>query len=224
MSNMVFTLFGIPGSGKGTLAKKCKAELGFEVLSTGDLCRKYSQEDTELGKNIKDTINAGHLVSDEIISTMVKNWLLEKDSSKPIILDGYPRNAKQAELFSNIKKELDLEHSIIVLDIDEKTVVDRFASRLICSNSQCQEVFSTGSFRQAKKEGICDVCSSPLIRRADDMPEVVRERIKCFYKQQAEIFSYYSSVGQNIEHIDINDKTPDDIFEDFKRLLGQAWL
>ena len=102
----IFSLFGAPGSGKGTLAEKCAQNLDFNVLSTGNLCRKHIADKTELGEKLQKYIDTGKLVPDNIITVIVKGWLKENTKdNKAIILDGYPRTKKQAELLLDILKE-----------------------------------------------------------------------------------------------------------------------
>ncbi len=221
---IVFSFLGAPGSGKGTLAGLCSKELGFEVLSTGDLCRDHVKLNTELGKKLKVILDAGQLVPDDLMGEMVKDWTLKKtDLKKPIIFDGFPRTVGQVKFLVNFLKsdELGLKFKVVALRILDSTIINRLGSRIICSNKSCQAIYSslTGSSLRPKKEGTCDTCDSTLIKRDDDKEEVIKERLKVYNSHEGELLDYYKSIGQSIEFLDIEGLSPQEIFEKFKLLL-----
>mgnify|MGYP006287882193 CR=1 FL=1 len=217
----IFTFFGAPGSGKGTLAEKCAHELNFNVLSTGNLCRKHIADKTELGEKIQKYTNSGKLVPDNIITVMVKGWLKENTkNNKAIILDGYPRTKKQAELLLDMLKEDFPEYSfrIIALDISDDEVVKRISNRLVCDNKKCQAVYNTSQIKNID-DPLCELCDSKLIKRDDDKEEVVRERLKVYEQESNNLLNFYKSSHKKIENINVESKTISQIFEEFKGML-----
>jgi adenylate kinase len=180
----VLSFFGPPGSGKGTIAHRCEQELGYRMLSTGDLIRGHIQEQSDFGKELESYVSKGHLVPDDLIVQMVLVWLKDQvDPGKTIILDGFPRTRGQADL---LLKELSenaafshIDFRVINFDLSEAEIIKRISSRLVCSNKKCQEVYST-LVKMPRNPGICDVCDSPVLRRADDEANVVRERLNVF--------------------------------------------
>jgi len=217
----IFSFFGAPGSGKGTLAEQCAQNLSFQVLSTGNLCRQHIAQKTELGERLKKYTNTGKLVPDDIITLMVRGWLEENiKNNRPIILDGYPRTEKQAELFLDLLKNnfSDYKLRIISLDISDEEVIKRISNRLVCENKKCQAVYNTSQVQDLDNP-ICKLCGSKLIRRDDDKEEVVRERLKVYAQASGKLLNFYKSAGQKIENLSVSEKTIEQIFEEFKTML-----
>ena len=222
MNVKVLSFFGPPGSGKGTIASDCVKELGYKKLSTGDLLRKHIQEKTDLGNSVEKHIDAGELVPDELITDIVLDWLRENSKLfNEIILDGFPRTKKQAELFLNSLK-LDefsnIDFSVINFEISEEEVIRRISSRLVCSNKKCQAVYSTIASKP-KQEGICDLCGSELIKRKDDKEEVVRERLKVFNRYKKDLLNFYKDSNQKIINFEVVTGLPKDVFEKFRKAV-----
>lgn len=221
---IVFSFLGAPGSGKGTLAKLCSEELGFEVLSTGDLCRDHVKLNTELGKRLKKILDAGQLVPDDLMGKMVKGWLFKRISLKnPIVFDGFPRTVGQAKFLVDLLKSdrLRFKFKVVAFRILDSTIINRLGSRIVCSNKNCGAIYSflSGSSLKPKKEGICDICASSLIKRDDDKEEVIKERLKVYNSHEGELLDYYKSIGQSVEFLDIEGLSPQEIFGKFKLLF-----
>ena len=219
-SKIIYTFLGAPGSGKGTLAEQAVEKLGFLKLSTGDAIRENIAKGTELGKKCQEYSSKGQLVPDDIVTNIVKNWLDEHArENKPIILDGFPRTAKQAELLINMIKKDFSDHKlrIIELKISDDEVVKRISNRLVCSNKQCQAVYTASQFAGQEKP-ICLKCGAPLIRREDDREEVVRERLKVYAQTSKELIDYYKNAGFKIEQIDVGSKEKDQVFQSFNAM------
>lgn len=217
-SKTIFSFFGAPGAGKGTLAEQCIETLGFQSLSTGDLCRENIKQQTEFGKQLQQYTKEGKLVPDEIIFGMVKNWFKEKASpNSPIILDGFPRTKEQAAMLNRFFKESmpDYQFRVVRLVLPKEEIIERLGNRVTCE--KCKAVYNL-SMPEAQK-GICPKCGGKLIQREDDKPEVIEKRFEVYQKNEAEILNYYKSIDQKIEEMNISKLNPKEVFEMFKSLL-----
>lgn len=218
----IYIFMGPPGSGKGTLAERCVEEFGWASLSTGDLCRKHISEKTEIGKQIDFIIKSGKLISDELVSAMVEQWLEQQGNKyQAIILDGYPRTEAQVELFRRMleSKFPNLRVRIIKFDVSDDEVVKRLSSRLVCTNKNCQAIYSSRAENgelAPKIDMICDKCGSPVAVRGDDKPEVIRNRLAIYH--QHDLSKAFKTAGFTIEEINAA-RQFDEVFADFKRLV-----
>lgn len=221
----VYSFFGPPGTGKGTIAQRCVKDLGYVMLSTGDLARNHIQEETDLGLEFKTYVNKGHMIPDELITKMVFEWLKPQVSSdKTVVLDGFPRTKGQAVLFMKALKEdpdfASVDFKVVNFDLDIDEIVKRISSRLACSNKACREVYNA-LVKAPKQEGVCDLCGSEVIRRKDDAPEVVLERLKIFNSFKDDLLDYYESTGVNMVHFDIPEGGPEEVYSLFsKEIFG----
>ena len=191
---MNIILLGPPGAGKGTQAKRLEQERGMVQLSTGDMLRAAVKAGTPTGLKAKAVMEAGELVSDEIVSGIIGERLDMADTETGAIFDGYPRTAAQAEsletLLSDRGRKLDY---VIELQVDEDALVDRITGRFTCA--QCGEGYHD-RFKQPKVEGICDVCGShEFKRRPDDNAETVRTRMAEYRAKTAPILPIYEAKG-----------------------------
>lgn len=221
----VYLFVGPPGSGKGSLSMLCTSKLGWTQLSTGNLCRMHIAQQTEIGKKIDEVIKAGKLISDELITQMVDEWFAQSvDSSKPIILDGYPRTIAQAKAFTQILKEkyVDVRLNVVRISVADEVAMTRLCSRYICSNKKCQAIYSLleTSVMKPKTASECDTCGSQLERRKDDFPETVKKRLETYKKHEKDLLNFYENSGQSV--IECSGEKPlDAVFSDFKQLIGQ---
>ena len=186
---MRIVLLGAPGSGKGTQAKILQSLLGWTQISTGDLLRAAVKAKTELGLKAKAAMDAGELVTDEIVIGLTREKILE--SKGGCILDGFPRNILQAEALENVLDELDkpLDEAVL-LDIDFDVLLKRLTGRRTCKD--CGQMFNV-YFSAPKKEGICDNCGGELMHRADDNEETIGNRLKVYKEQTAPLIEFYKS-------------------------------
>lgn len=190
---MYIIMLGAPGSGKGTLAKELSKEYNLVHISTGDIFRENIKNETELGKKANEYISKGQLVPDDLTIDLVKNRLEQEDVKNGAILDGFPRTTHQAEeLEKFIKNNNPIQTVAVLLDIPDEDLVKRVVNRVICSNKECGAIYNT-EFRKPKVDGICDICGSKLIRRADDNEETVRDRLKVYHDNSKEIIEYYDN-------------------------------
>ncbi|MDD2427274.1 MAG: adenylate kinase [Eubacteriales bacterium] len=185
-----FVFLGAPGSGKGTWSGIVSQRLALAHLSTGDLLRQEVAEKSELGQTAKSYMDAGELVPDELILTLVDKKLGELDG---FILDGYPRNLAQAKSLEEILEKNGISLSkVIYLDVPEEELVRRITSRVVCPN--CGATYNLQTM-PPKVTGICDRCGSKLIQRKDDTEEVFRVRLEAYNKQTAPLLDYYEEKG-----------------------------
>lgn len=186
---MKLVLIGCPGAGKGTQAKMLSKKYDIAHISTGDLLREQIKQGTELGKKVSEIINAGGLVSDDIVSAMLAERIKADDCKKGYILDGYPRNAAQAEGLNDIVGSLD---KVICYEVDDAVIVDRMSGRRSCP--KCGKMYHV-SYNPPKTEGKCDECGEALIQRKDDNEETVINRLKVYHETTAPVIDYYDKKG-----------------------------
>jgi adenylate kinase len=214
----ILAFLGAPGSGKGTLAKQAVVQMHFKSLSTGDLCREEVASGSEKGKMLAQYMKGG-LIPDDVMTDMVDGWLSKNAGSEPIILDGYPRTQKQAEMLAGLLKAkyADYVFGVISLTVsDEEEVVRRIANRMVCE--QCHAVYSRALMADPNAT-VCPKCGGKLVRREDDTEEVVRARLQTFMKNNNEIIAYYKEIGMPVELINVSHTTPETIFKNFKQIL-----
>ena len=215
---MYIIMLGAPGSGKGTIGREIVKKYNLQYLSTGDLFRDEITRQTELGIKANKYISKGDLVPDEITIEMVEEKL---ESTDNILLDGFPRTIKQAEKLKEfMQKEGKSITAVINLSIPDKDVITRTSSRVICSNKECGASFNT-IFMPPKEEGICDICGSKLIKREDDKPETIKDRLVQYHKNTKPLIDYYKKEGLlDIIEIDIySNNTKEDTAEKAGKLI-----
>jgi adenylate kinase len=187
-------LLGPPGAGKGTQARMLQERFGLVQLSTGDLLRAAVAAGTEAGKQAKAVMEAGDLVSDEIVIAILRDRLGDEDCARGVILDGFPRTTAQAGALDGLMAESGSEiGAAISLEVDDDAMVSRIAGRYTCGN--CGEGYHD-EFKQPQTEGKCDKCgSTEMKRRADDNAETVSQRLKAYHAQTAPLIEYYDNKG-----------------------------
>jgi adenylate kinase len=190
----VFILLGPPGAGKGTQAKLLEERFGLVQLSTGDLLRGAVKAGTEAGKQAKAVMEAGGLVSDEIVLAVLKDRLAEPDVPRGVILDGFPRTTGQAEALDQLLAEAGQKiDAAVSLEVDDAAMVGRIAGRYTCS--ACGEGYHD-EFKQPAKAGACDKCGgTAFTRRADDKAETLQARLEAYHAQTAPLIAYYEGRG-----------------------------
>ena len=189
---MNILLFGKPGAGKGTQAPRLGEALGVPTLATGDVLRNAVREGTPLGKKAKEFMDRGDLVPDDVILGIMADTLRKPEYARGVILDGVVRTIPQAEglerVLKSLKRKLD---AVVVFDIDNDEIVRRLSARTVCEN--CQTPY-TGREPGTK----CEKCGGKLVRRKDDEPEAIRNRLKVYETQTAPVFDWYKRNGTKL--------------------------
>jgi adenylate kinase len=171
-----YVIMGIQGSGKGTQAKLLAEDLNLEHISVGDIFRWNVQHRTKLGAQVKRIMAAGHLVDDDLVESVVRRRLDEHDWNFGFVVDGFPRNARQAEFFL---ESYDID-GVIDLHLPDEEVARRVLARRLCS--QCSLDYNLIAHRPAVAD-TCDVCGGRLVARADDNPEALAVRLQAYHEQ-----------------------------------------
>lgn len=187
---MNLILLGAPGAGKGTQAEViCKA-LNIPTISTGNMLRAAVKAGTEYGIRAKAAMDAGDLVSDEIVIGILKDRIKEPDAQNGFILDGFPRTVPQAEALDAMGVKID---KVIEINVPDEKIQHRLSGRRVCLD--CGATYHV-DFKPSKVEGVCDVCGKELVIRKDDQPETVISRLKTYHEQTAPLKGYYEAQGK----------------------------
>ncbi|MCH7806785.1 MAG: adenylate kinase [Proteobacteria bacterium] len=191
---MILILLGPPGAGKGTQARLIMEKTGLVQLSTGDMLREAVAAETEQGQAAKAAMEAGALVSDDVVIAITAERIEKEDCRDGFILDGFPRTLAQAEALDRMleQKEGRLDH-VIEIRVDDEELVKRIAGRFACT--KCNENYHD-AFKRPAIEGTCDKCGgSEFIRRNDDREETVRARLAAYNRETAPLLPYYQARG-----------------------------
>ncbi len=191
---MNLILLGPPGAGKGTQAKRIEQEFAVVQLSTGDMLRAAVAAGTEVGAKAQAVMEAGGLVPDEIVVSIIAERIAEPDCAAGFILDGFPRTVAQAESLDTMlaEKGLGIDH-VIEMKVDDMALIERLSGRFSCAG--CGAAYHD-SFNRPKVEGVCDVCGgTEFTRRKDDNAETVGTRLEAYHGQTAPLLPYYGSRG-----------------------------
>lgn len=185
---MKLVILGAPGAGKGTQAGLLADRLGIPTISTGNLLRAAMQQGTELGKQVKEAMDAGKLVSDELIIQLVKERLGQEDCKNGYLLDGFPRTLAQAKALSGFAK-ID---GALSIEVSDSEIEHRMEGRRICS--KCQATYHVKD-NPPKVEGVCDKCGGQLVIRKDDTHDVVENRLHIYHEETEPVKEYYRQEG-----------------------------
>jgi len=187
---MNIILLGAPGAGKGTQAEVLCKDLGIPTISTGNMLRAAVKAGTEYGLKAKAAMDAGALVSDDIVIGILKDRIAEPDAQNGFILDGFPRTVPQAEALDAMGVKID---KVIEIFVPDETIQQRLGGRRVCLD--CGATYHV-DFKPSKVEGVCDVCGKELVIRKDDQPETVISRLKTYHEQTAPLKDYYAAQGK----------------------------
>lgn len=215
MKNLI--LIAPPASGKGTLSEQLQSTCGYEHISTGDLLRVKQNDGSELGNKLKELLSSGKLVDDDIVTNLLKEKLENVSSS--FVLDGYPRNIKQAGILEDLLSELNLNiDAVIYLNVDRETAISRALGRITCP--KCNKIYNKYNDVMKPKNGnLCDNCNVELVSRSDDNEESFKVRFDTYLENTKPLLDYYKNKGKLvvIDKID----TPNETFMEVKKVIGK---
>ena len=210
---MNLILLGAPGAGKGTQAELLMQHLGIPSISTGNMLREAMANGSELGKQVKQCMEEGKLVSDDLVLSLVAERTAQDDCKNGFILDGVPRTLSQAEALD--AKGVRIDH-VISIEIDDAVIEGRMTGRRVCT--KCGATYHI-SVNPTKTPGICDHCGSEVVIRKDDAAETVRNRLKIYHESTEILKSYYASKGK-LRLVEGNQPI-EDAYHDILRVLGE---
>ncbi len=186
---MRLVLLGAPGAGKGTQAKQIVKRFKISHISTGNILRNEIKNDTELGRKAGNFVKEGKLVPDELIIEIIKKELEGKESEKGFLMDGFPRNLKQAKMFQDMLDLLGMKlDNVINIDVSKDEIIKRLTSRRTCHS--CNNTCSINDLKDMEVAK-CPECGGDLIKRKDDEIEIITERLNVYEKETKPLIDYY---------------------------------
>ena len=210
MKNIIF--IAPPAAGKGTFSKKLVDEYKYVHISTGDMLREVIASGSELGLEVKNIIDQGKLVNDELIIKLIQKKLTEI-KGKPFILDGFPRTLNQA---ISLEELIDDNYVVIYLEIDKETAIKRIDGRLTCSCGASYNI--NNEVFKPQVDGICDKCGSKLIKRDDDNAEAFAVRFDTFLSNTKQLYEYYEKKNK-LQVINVN-REASIIFDEISKVVA----
>ncbi len=206
---MRLVLMGMPGVGKGTQATRLRDRLAVPHVSTGDILRDAIREGTPLGRKVRDFLDAGELVPDELIGDLIVERLGRSDAAEGFILDGFPRTAAQVAILDRVLHRLGVAlDGAFLLAAEEEEIVRRLTGRRVCPS--CSAVYHLET-KAPRSAGVCDKCGSALVQRPDDTEDVIRDRLFVYREQTLPIAEIYRERGM-LRQVDATG-LPDEVFE-----------
>ena len=190
---MRIILLGPPGAGKGTQAQFIKESLGVPQISTGDMLRAAVGSGSELGNRVKAVMDAGALVSDDIIIDLVKERIQADDCANGFLFDGFPRTIPQAESLREAGIEID---HVVEINLSDQKIIDRLSGRRVHPGSG--RIYHL-VFQPPKHEGVDDETGEPLVQREDDLEETIKERLRVYHAQTAPLIDFYKTEMQAVD-------------------------
>ena len=188
---MRIVLLGSPGAGKGTQAKVISEKFDIPHISTGDILRHEIKKGSGLGKEAAGFVESGKLVPDRIIIEIIKNEISPGKSKNGFLMDGFPRNLKQAKMFSDLLDKLGIGlDKVININVSKDKIIDRLSKRRTCS--VCKSIFSIGNNKDLEK---CPKCNGDLIVREDDKKEVIKNRLDVYESETRPLIDFYADKG-----------------------------
>jgi adenylate kinase len=209
-------MLGAPGSGKGTQAQRLQQDHQLPQVSTGDLLRRAVADKTPLGLKAKATMDAGELVSDEIVLGMIKERLAKPDAKRGFILDGFPRNLAQADSLNAVLAELAQKiDAAVLMDVDFEILMKRLTGRRTCSKTgQVLNIY----FSPPAEIEACRKAGGELLQRDDDNETTIRNRLQVYERQTAPLIDYYSKRGL-LKKVEATGEV-NDVYARFKKAVG----
>jgi adenylate kinase len=216
VSELNLVLLGPPGSGKGTQGERLQEDFRLPYYATGDILRAAVREGSDLGQKVREYMDRGDLVPDEVMIGVIAERLEREEASDGFILDGFPRTVPQAEALDDEMEKLGRRLTAALLfEVGEDEIVRRLGGRRTCENAG--HVFHVDS-NPPQKEGLCDLDGSRLIVRDDDRPEVIRRRLEEYHSKTEPLISHYEERGimRRVE----GEHPPDEVGDRIRALLA----
>lgn len=216
---------GVPGAGKGALSQLIAQRKGWPIISAGDLCRFHVKNGTEIGKKIDFAIKSGNLISDQLITDLVREELVSVCcDAEWVILDGYPRTEKQVEHLAALQQKdlCGVSIKVVRIVVPDQVVLDRLLNRAVCENQACKAVASFKKDADGNKTVLfCQLCGSSLEHRSDDTEETIKKRLAIYHLFEQGLIERYRTMGYEVIDVDGN-KSLDQVYECFlNRVVGQ---
>ena len=212
MTTNNLVLFGPPGAGKGTQAKRMEGEFGVPQISTGDMLRAARHSGSPVGEEAKGYMDAGKLVPDDVVIRIIEERIQADDCAEGFLMDGFPRTVAQAEaldgMLQGAGKAID---GVISIEVADGEIVNRLGGRRVCKG--CGGTYHV-AFNPTKEEGVCDACGGETYLREDDCAEAVQARLNTYHDQTAPVAGYYE--GQGLLRPVSGVGSIDEIFESIK--------
>ena len=210
---MNLILLGAPGAGKGTQAEMLTKRLNIPSISTGNMLREAMANGSELGKKVKQTMDEGKLVSDELVLGITAQRTAQPDCKNGFILDGVPRTLAQAESLEQMGITID---RVVSIEIDDAVIEGRMTGRRVCP--KCGATYHITA-NPTKRDGICDLCGSEVMIRKDDTPETVKSRLAIYHSTTEILKDFYAKRGKLT--VIRGDQPIEDVFAEILRAIGE---
>jgi adenylate kinase len=218
MPNSALLLFGPPGSGKGTQAVLLADALRLPRISTGDIFRQHVKDGTELGREVQAIMQAGQLVSDELVNRIVESRLEQPDCANGFILDGYPRTVPQAELLDRLLARLGKSRVVVNLLVDYNVIVGRITARRSCP--VCGASYNLVS-KPPQRDLVCDREGAGLVQRDDDKEEVMRKRFQAYDLQTLPVLDFFRGAGYRVVEVVGGNGAPEELTAAIRARLNE---
>ena len=211
---MNLILLGAPGAGKGTQGELLSERLHIPTISTGNMLREAMAQGTPLGKQVKQYMDEGSLVPDDVILSIIAERVNQPDCKTGFILDGVPRTLAQAQAID--AKGIRIDH-VVSLEVDDEQIADRMSGRRVCT--KCGASYHIVN-NPTKTEGICDLCGSEVAIRKDDQPETVRHRLEVYHASTEVLKDYYQNQGKL--RLVYGNQPIEETYRDILKAIGEA--
>ena len=216
MKNIIF--IAPPAAGKGTQATLVVEKYRIPHISTGDILREISKEDSEIGNYVRETLKSGSLVKDEITYELIEERLKKADCKNGFIIDGFPRNLEQAYKYDEILERLGMSvGNVIMIDIDKDTLEKRITGRRLCED--CNAIYNINSEDEKPEvESVCDICGGKLYQRSDDNIESFENRYNTYLEKTEPIIEYYKN--KHLLHIVDGNLNSKEVFRQIENIIN----